>query len=74
MIAYIGRSNNIRHRLKEHLSGRGSKSIDMLVGNGHDLWFSFGHSDNPPGSEAAEIARLSPPGNRKREVKYLEDF
>ncbi|WP_354634961.1 GIY-YIG nuclease family protein [Planktothricoides raciborskii] len=74
MVAYIGRSNNIRRRLKEHLSGRGSKSIDTLIKAGHDLWFSFGYSDNPHGSEAAELARLSPAGNRKREVKYLEDF
>jgi len=73
ILAYIGRSNNIRRRLKEHLSGRGSKSIDMLIGQGHDLWFSFGYSDNPYGAEAAELARLSPAGNRKREIKYLED-
>jgi len=73
MPAYIGRSNNIRRRLKEHLSGRGSKLIATLV-HSHDLWFSFGHSDNPHGSEAAELARLSPAGNRKREIKYLEDF
>jgi hypothetical protein len=74
MPAYIGRSNNIRRRLKEHLSGRASKSIAMLVAHGHDLWFSFGYSDNPHGSEAAELARLSPAGNRKREIQYLEDF
>jgi predicted GIY-YIG superfamily endonuclease len=72
-VAYIGRSNNIRRRLKEHLSGHGSKSIDMLIGHGHNLLFSFGYSDNPHGAEAAELARLSPAGNRKREIKYLED-
>lgn len=72
--AYLGRSNNICRRLKEHLSGHGSKSIAMLISNKHDLWFSFGYSDNPHGSEAAELARLSPAGNRKREIKYLEDF
>jgi hypothetical protein len=71
--AYIGRSNNIQRRLKEHLSGRGSKSIDMLIGQGHELWFSFGYSDNPRGAEAAELARLSPAGNRKREIQALED-
>jgi hypothetical protein len=74
MPAYLGRSNNIRRRLKEHLSGRGSKSVAMLIDHDHDLWFSFGYSDNPHGSEAAELARLSPAGNRKREIKYLEDF
>ena len=31
MSASIGRSNSIRRRLKKHLSGRGSKSIDMLI-------------------------------------------
>jgi len=76
--AYLGCSNNIRRRLKEHLRGDGSKSIAMLINYGHDLWFSFGYSDNPYGSEAAELARLSPtgklPGNRKREIKNLEDF
>lgn len=73
LVAYIGRSNNIRRRLKEHLSGRGSKSIKMLLEHNHDLSFSFGYSDNPHGAEAAELARLSPPGNRKREIKSLED-
>ena len=72
-VAYIGRSNNIRRRLKEHLSGRGSKSVAMIMDHGHELWFSFGHSNNPKGAEAAELARLSPAGNRKREIKYLED-
>lgn len=74
MPAYLGRSKNIRRRLKEHLSGRGSKSVAMLIDHNHKLWFSFGHSDNPHGAEAAELARLSPSGNRKRELKYLEDF
>ncbi len=32
------------------------------------------YSDNPHGSEAAKLARLSPAGNRRREIKYLEDF
>jgi hypothetical protein len=71
--AYIGRSNNIQRRLKEHLSGRGSKSIAMLLSHGHELWFSFGYSNNPHGAEAAELSRLSPAGNRKREIKALED-
>ena len=74
MPAYLGRSNNIRRRLKEHLTGRGSKSVAMLLDHGHKLWFSYGLSNNPHGSEAAELARLSPSGNRRREIKYLEDF
>lgn len=78
MPAYLGCSSNIRRRLNEHLSRRGSKSIAMLIEHRHDLWFSFGYSNNPYGSEAAELARLSPtgklPGNRKREIKNLESF
>lgn len=71
---YIGRSNNIRHRLKEHFIGGRSKAIDRLTDQGHVLWFSFGYSTNPHGCEAAELARLSPAGNKKRDVKYLEEF
>ncbi|MGQ9865783.1 MAG: GIY-YIG nuclease family protein [Pseudanabaenaceae cyanobacterium] len=71
-VAYIGRSNDIRRRLKEHLSGRGSQTMDTLIKAGHDLWFSFGYSNNPRGAEAAELARLSPAGKKRREIKHLE--
>lgn len=70
---YVGRANNIRARLKELFIGRGNKTIDLLTGQGHDLWFSFGYSNNPYGVEAAELARLSSVGNQKRVVKYLEE-
>lgn len=70
---YVGRANNIRARLKELFIGRGNKTIDLLTGQGHDLWFSFGYSNNPYGAEAAELARLSSGGNQKRVVKYLEE-
>lgn len=72
-VAYIGRSNSIRRRLKEHLSGRGSTTIKMLLDHGHQLRFSFGYSNNPHGAEAAELARLSPVGNKRREIAHLED-
>ncbi|MBW4460141.1 MAG: GIY-YIG nuclease family protein [Nodosilinea sp. WJT8-NPBG4] len=70
---YVGRSNNIRNRLRELFIGCGSKTIDLLTGQGHDLWFSFGYSNNPYSTEAAELARLSPAGNKKRVIKYLEE-
>lgn len=72
-VAYIGRSGDIKRRLKEHLAGRGSKTVAMLIQENRDLWFSFGHSSNAYGAEAAELARLSPHGNRKREIVALED-
>lgn len=70
---YVGKANNIRNRLKELFIGRGIETIDLLTGQGHDLWFSFGYSSNPYGAEAAELARLSPVGSKTRVVKYLEE-
>jgi excinuclease UvrABC nuclease subunit len=71
---YIGRSNNIRRRLTEHYKGRGSKEIKMLLDHKHELSFSFSLSSNSRGAEAAEIERLLPVGNKRREIKQLEDF
>jgi hypothetical protein len=78
-VAYIGKSNgtnssNIYTRLKHHVNGTGSKVIKELIAHDHDLWFSFTSSDNPSGAEAAELARLSPPGNKRGEWSKLEDF
>jgi hypothetical protein len=78
-VAYIGKSNgtrtsNIYTRLKKHAKSDGSKVIRELIANDHELWFSFTSSDNPSGAEAAEIARLSPAGNKRGEWSKLEDF
>jgi hypothetical protein len=80
-IAYIGMSqgtpnSTIYSRLKAHVNctRNGSKVIRELIANGHELWFSFTSSDNPSGAEAAEIERLHPAGNKRREMKKLEDF
>lgn len=70
---YLGKANNIRNRLKELFIGHGSKTIDLLTDQGHDLWFSFGYSNNPHGTEAAELTKLSSVGHEKRLVKYLEE-
>ena len=73
---YLGRSNNLKRRLKEHLS-KGSKSsqiVKMLLNTGHDLWFSYGTSSNYKGAEAAELNRYMPVGNKRLEKKELEDF
>jgi excinuclease UvrABC nuclease subunit len=74
--AYLGRTNNLKRRLKEHL-GRGSsasKTVKMLLDMGHELWFSYSTSSNYKGAEAAELHRYMPVGNKRLERKYLEDF
>jgi excinuclease UvrABC nuclease subunit len=73
---YLGRSNNLKRRLKEHLS-KGSKAspiLKTLLQAGHDLWFSYGKSSNYKGAEAAELHRYMPVGNKRLERKGLEDF
>ncbi|WOD38085.1 GIY-YIG nuclease family protein [Nodosilinea sp. E11] len=72
--AYIGKSNNIRRRLIEHFIGRGRKTIDLFTDQGHNLWFSFDYSNNPYGARAVALAKLSPAGQKKRKIQYLEDL
>lgn len=74
--AYLGRSNNLKRRLKEHLSkgSKASKTVKMLLDMGHDLWFSYSTSSNYKGAEAAELHRYMPVGNKRLERKHLEDF
>jgi len=74
--AYLGRSVDLKRRLKEHLScgSNASKSIRMLIEMGHELWFSYSTSSNYKGAEAAELNRYMPVGNKRLERKYLEDF
>jgi excinuclease UvrABC nuclease subunit len=74
--AYLGRSVDLKRRLKEHLScgSNASKSVKMLVEMGHELWFSYSTSSNYKGAEAAELNRYMPAGNKRLERKYLEDF
>ncbi|MEC4866031.1 MAG: GIY-YIG nuclease family protein, partial [Jaaginema sp. PMC 1078.18] len=71
---YLGRTNNLKRRLKEHLSqgSKSSKTIKMLLNMRHDLWFSYGKSSNYKGAEAAELNRYLPTGNKRLERKYLE--
>jgi excinuclease UvrABC nuclease subunit len=74
--AYLGRTNNLKRRLKEHLSrgSKANKTVKMLLDMGHDLWFSFSTSSNYKGAEAAELHRYMPVGNKRLERKELEDF
>jgi len=73
---YLGRSNNLRRRLKEHLScgSKANATIKMLIQQGHNIWFSYSTSSNYKGAEAAELNRYLSVGNKRVERKYLEDF
>lgn len=76
LTAYVGRSDNLRQRLLQHVKGQSHGTIAMLVRQNHDLLFSCQTSTArlSRAQEAAEILRLEPVGNRRMEWKSLEDF
>ena len=73
---YVGRSVNIKTRLQSHIRGgkNSSKVIKEAMASNERLLLSYGLADNEKGAEAAEIERLSPSGNKRKETSHLEDF